>query len=53
MPDPLDGDERAADFVIVPDVVGMPFLAARGVASAVGLSLANPDPDGPPIGGMV
>jgi hypothetical protein len=53
MPDPFDGDQRAADFVIVPDVVGLPFLAAREIASAVGLSLASPDPDGPPISGIV
>jgi hypothetical protein len=53
MTDPFEGDKRAADFVIVPDVAGLPFLAAREIASAVGLSLANPDPDGPPIGAIV
>lgn len=53
MPDRFEGDKRAADFVIVPDVTGLPFLAAREIASAVGLSLANPDPDGPPIGAIV
>jgi hypothetical protein len=53
MPDPFEGDKRAADFVIVPDVAGLPFLAAREIASAAGLSLANPDPDGPPIGAIV
>lgn len=42
-------DRRTADLVIVPDVVGEPFLKAREIAQAAGLTLANPDPDGPPI----
>jgi len=54
MPDPFDDDDkRAADFVIVPDVAGLTFHAAREIASAAGLSLANPDPDGPPTGAIV
>lgn len=53
MPDPFEGDKRAADFVIVPDVTGLPFLAAREIASAAGLSLADLDPEGPPIGAIV
>jgi len=53
VPDLFDGDKRAADFVIVPDVVGLSFLAARERAAAAGLSVANPDPDGPPIGALV
>ncbi|MCZ9882500.1 PASTA domain-containing protein [Arthrobacter sp. B2a2-09] len=44
-----DDDQRAADFVLVPDVVGERFLKAREIAQAAGLTLANPDPDGPPI----
>ncbi|WP_051388727.1 PASTA domain-containing protein [Arthrobacter sp. 35W] len=49
----FDGERRAADVVIVPNVTGLSFLAARDVASSAGLSLANPDPDGPPIGALV
>lgn len=49
MADILDDDQRAADFVLVPDVVGERFLKAREIAQAAGLTLANPDPDGPPI----
>ncbi|GAP61197.1 hypothetical protein AHiyo1_48690 [Arthrobacter sp. Hiyo1] len=49
MPDMLNDDQRAADFVFVPDVVGERFLKAREIAQAAGLTLANPDPDGPPI----
>jgi hypothetical protein len=44
-----DSDQRVADFVTVPCVVGLPFLTAREVAGAAGVSLANPDADGPPI----
>ena len=43
---------RTADRVTVPDVVGLPFHIGRAVASAAGVSLANPDPDGPPIGAL-
>jgi len=49
MPDKAQDDQRAADLVIVPDVVGEHFLHAREIAQAAGLTLANPDPDGPPI----
>lgn len=49
MPGILDDDQRAADLVIVPDVVGERFLKARVIARDAGLTLANPDPDGPPI----
>ena len=41
--------ERFADRVTVPDVVGLPFHVGRDVAWEAGVSLANPDPDGPPI----
>lgn len=43
---------RAADRVVVPDVVGLPFHVGRDVASDAGVTLANPDPDGPPIGAL-
>lgn len=49
MSDKAPDDQRAAEFVIVPDVVGARFLSAREMAKAAGLTLANPDPDGPPI----
>lgn len=42
--------ERFADRVTVPDVVGLPFHVGRDVAADAGVALANPDPDGPPIG---
>jgi hypothetical protein len=53
MRDAFDGENHLADVVIVPDVVGLPFLRARELASDAGLCLANPDPDGPPIGAIV
>jgi beta-lactam-binding protein with PASTA domain len=37
--------------VSVPDVVGMPFHVARDLAADLGLVLADPDPDAPPISG--
>lgn len=53
MPDTFGDDSRAADFVIVPDVVGMPYLVAREMATGASVVLANPDPHGPPIGAIV
>jgi hypothetical protein len=44
--------DRVADGVTVPDVVGLPFHIGRDIASAAGVSLANSDPDGPPIGAL-
>jgi hypothetical protein len=44
--------DRAAPSVIVPDVLGLPFHIGRDVAAAAGVALANPDPDGPPIGAL-
>jgi hypothetical protein len=44
--------DRVADQVTVPDVVGLPFHVGRDIASAAGVTLANPDPDGPPIAGL-
>lgn len=41
-----------ADRVTVPDVVGLPFHVGRDVVSAAGVTLANADPDGPPIGAL-
>ncbi len=38
--------------MIVPDVVGLPFHMGRDLAMEAGVSLANPDPDGPPIGAL-
>jgi hypothetical protein len=37
---------------LVPDVVGMPFDEARRIAEGRAVTLANPDPDGPPIASM-
>ncbi|WP_146145345.1 PASTA domain-containing protein [Microbacterium timonense] len=44
--------ERFADRVTVPDVVGLPFHVGRDVANDAGVTLANPDTDGPPIAGL-
>ena len=44
--------ERFADKVSVPDVVGMPFHVGRDIAAEAGVTLSNPDPDGPPIGSL-
>ena len=38
--------------VVVPSVVGLPFHVARDLAIEAGVTLANPDPDGPPIGAL-
>ncbi|MFB2581388.1 hypothetical protein ACEXQD_09055 [Herbiconiux sp. P15] len=43
---------RDAERVTVPPVVGLPFHVGRDVASAAGVTLANPDPDGPPIAAL-
>lgn len=40
------------EIVTVPDVVGLPFHVGRDLASEAGVTLANPDPDGPPISGL-
>jgi beta-lactam-binding protein with PASTA domain len=44
--------DRAAPTVTVPDVVGLPFHIGRDKASSAGVSLANPDSDGPPIAAL-
>ncbi len=43
---------RCTDSVVVPDVVGLVVTEARQVAHRAGLSLAHPDPDGPPLGAL-
>lgn len=45
-------DDRLADRVTVPDVVGLPFHVGRDIAGEFGVTLANPDADGPPIGAL-
>lgn len=45
-------DRSARRAVTVPDVVGLPFQVGRDVATQAGVTLANPDPDGPPIGAL-
>ena len=44
--------ERLADRVTVPDVVGLPFHVGRDIAAEAGVTLANPDLDGPPIAAL-
>lgn len=36
----------------MPDVVGLPFHIGRDIADDAGVTLANPDPDGPPVGAL-
>jgi len=45
-------DRSARRIVTVPDVVGLPFHVGRDVAAEAGVTLANPDPDGPPIAAL-
>ncbi|WP_394771134.1 hypothetical protein [Lacisediminihabitans sp.] len=45
-------DERIADRVIVPDVVGLPFHVGRDVAAESGVALASADPDQPSINAL-
>ena len=45
-------DRSTRRVVTVPDVVGLPFHVGRDVAAGAGVTLANPDPDGPPIGAL-
>jgi hypothetical protein len=53
MPDSDHDEKRAAGLVIVPDLVGEHFLRAREVGEDADLTLANPDPYGPPISPLV
>ncbi|WP_198588162.1 hypothetical protein [Geodermatophilus chilensis] len=48
----VDGDDRCAELVVVPDVVGLEVGRAHRVAQAAGVALAPPDPDGPPLGAL-
>lgn len=43
---------RLAEIVVVPAVLGMRVRDAQEVAHAAGLTLAQPDPDGPPISAL-
>ncbi|MBN6040573.1 PASTA domain-containing protein [Amycolatopsis sp. 195334CR] len=45
-------ERRHADVVTVPDVVGMTVRDGRRVATEAGVALAQPDPDGPPLGAL-
>ena len=38
--------------VTVPDLAGLPFHVGRDLAAEAQVALANPDPDGPPIGAL-
>ena len=53
MPDQPNNEKRAAKCVSFPNVVGRHFLKGRDMAWSAGVTLANPDPDGPPIGAVV
>lgn len=44
----FDADAR----IVAPDVVGMVVDEARDVAAAAGVTLAQPDPDGPPLAAL-
>lgn len=44
--------EDVGKLVTVPNVVGLPFHVGRDLAMEHGVTLANPDPDGPPIGAL-
>ena len=44
----VDSGER----VVVPDVVGLDVRQAGRVAQEAGVALAQPDPDGPPLGAL-
>lgn len=43
---------RLTDVVTVPNVVGLLLDQARRVAGDAGVVLAQPDPDGPPLGAL-
>lgn len=43
---------RHSDGVEVPDVVGLAMSTAREVAEQAGLTLAQPNPDGPPLAAL-
>jgi hypothetical protein len=43
---------RCTDVVVVPDVVGLHVREAARFAHDAGLTLAQPDPDGPPLAAL-
>ncbi len=45
-------DWRCTDVVVVPQVVGLHIRDAERTAYTVGLKLAQPDPDGPPLAAL-
>ena len=47
-----DGSQEAREQVVTPDVLGMGVDAARHVAEAAGVVLAQSDPDGPPLAAL-
>jgi hypothetical protein len=46
------GRGRAADPVVVPDLVGLTVEEARQVATGAGVVPASADPDGPPLAAL-
>lgn len=50
--DPCCMEASVRKLVEVPQVVGRPFHVGRDLAEAAGVTLANTDPDGPPIGAL-
>jgi beta-lactam-binding protein with PASTA domain len=46
------GSRRAADAVVVPDLVGLAVPEARRVATEAGVVPASADPDGPPLAAL-
>lgn len=44
--------EPVRELYEVPDVIGLPFHVGRDLAEDHGVTLANPDPDGPPISAL-
>lgn len=43
---------QVGDHVVAPDVVGLSLADGRRVAGEAGVALAQPDPDGPPLGAL-
>lgn len=48
----MDATADQAPRIVAPDVVGMVVDEARDVAAAAGVTLAPPDPDGPPLAAL-
>lgn len=47
-----EGSRETRGRVVTPDVIGMVVDDARRVATAAGVVLAQPDPDGPPLASL-